>query len=60
MENSACIGKKGTDRITGFSGVITGYWISATGSNRILLEGVNDIGSPIDFWADEERVSIEG
>ncbi len=52
------IGKRARDTVTGFSGEITGYWICKTGSDRVLLEDVDNTGRPVEFWADLERVEI--
>lgn len=58
MEPNKLIGKHAKDTVTGFSGEITGYWISKTGSDRVLLEGIDTTGRPIDFWADLERIEL--
>ena len=58
MEPKKLIGRHSKDPVTGFSGEITGYWISKTGSDRVLLEGIDTTGRPIDFWADLERIEL--
>lgn len=60
MEPKELIGKRAQDMVTSFSGEITGYWISKTGSDRVLLENVDNSGRPVEFWADLERVEILG
>ena len=58
MEPKELIGKCAEDTISGFSGEITGYWISKTGSDRVLLEGLDTTGRPVEFWADLERINL--
>ena len=58
MEPKELIGKRAEDEINGFSGEITGYWISKTGSDRVLLEGLDNTGRPVEFWADLERINL--
>ncbi len=58
MEAHDYIGKIGRDTVTGFHGTITGYWISKTGSDRLLLENVDTTGRPVEFWADLERIEL--
>ena len=58
MEPNKLIGKHAKDAVTGVFGEITGYWISKTGSDRVLLEGIDTTGRPIDFWADLERIEL--
>lgn len=58
MEAHEFIGKTGRDTVTGFQGLITGYWISQTGCDRLLLEGIDTTGRPVDFWADRERIEL--
>ena len=58
MEPKELIGKRAEDAINGFSGEITGYWISKTGSDRVLLEGLDNPGRPVEFWADLERINL--
>lgn len=58
MEPKTYIGKKFKDTVTDFVGTCTGYWMTATGNDRILLEGIDTTGRPIDFWIDIDRVII--
>ena len=58
MEPKELIGIRAEDSINGFSGEITGYWISKTGSDRVLLEGLDNTGRPVEFWADLERINL--
>lgn len=46
----------GVDKVTGFSGIVTGYWISKTGDDRVLLESTDTTGRPVEFWVDLARV----
>lgn len=55
------LGKTGTDKITGFSGIITGYVQYVTGCAQLLLQPqeLKD-GSPVGaIWYDEQRVEIQ-
>lgn len=53
------LGRVGQDKVTGFSGTVTGYWISKTGEDRLLLESTDTTGRPVEFWVDLSRVSFE-
>lgn len=55
------LGVKVTDRITGFSGVVTGHVRYITGCNQVLVvPRVKADGSYVDAqWFDEQRLRIE-
>ena len=53
-------GKKYRDRITGFAGVCTGKVEYQSEEQRILLEGVDSTGRPVEQWVCLSRVeSVE-
>lgn len=56
------LGCTGTDAITGFTGVATGYVEYITGCNQFLLTPkVDEKGKPEDGrWFDEQRVRFDG
>lgn len=58
MEPMEFIGKLGKDTVTGLEGKITGYWISMTGGDRILLESMDTTGRPVEQWIDVERLEL--
>lgn len=56
MEN---MGLTGTDKITGFTGLMTGFCAYLTGCNQVLLSPkVDKTGKPQDaHWFDEQRIT---
>ncbi len=58
MEPRELIKKNGRDIVTGLEGTITGYWISMTGSDRVLLESMDTTGRPVEQWVDVERLEL--
>ena len=57
------LGKKATDKITGFTGTITGYVTYITGCNQYLIvpgckKGEED-KKPAGEWVDDSRVQID-
>ena len=57
---SVLLGQKARDRITGFTGVITGHVAYISGCNQVLLvPQVGKDGKLVDSqWFDEQRVEI--
>ena len=55
------MGKKGVDRITGFSGVMVAYTVHMTGCNQVyLLPKVDKDGKKAEGgWFDEPRIDWE-
>jgi hypothetical protein len=55
------LGKKVTDRITGFTGIVTGYVTYLSGCNQALVAPkVGKDGKKIDGeWFDEQRLEVE-
>lgn len=55
------LGSKVTDRITGFTGTVTGYVEYISGCNQCLVvPRVKDDGSQIDScWYDEQRLVVD-
>lgn len=55
------LGKTATDKITGFSGVVTGYVQYITGNNQALITPrVNDSGNlPDSIWFEERRLDVD-
>lgn len=55
------MGKKGTDKITGFSGIITGFCAYLTGCNQYLLTPkCSDTSKyPEGEWLDAHRIEVE-
>ena len=58
MEPRELIEKNGRDIVTGLEGTITGYWISMTGSDCVLLESMDTTGRPVEQWIDVERLEF--
>jgi hypothetical protein len=56
------LGRKGKDKITGFSGTVTGFVEYITGCNQLLLiPPVGKDGKTGDGqWFDEQRVDLTG
>lgn len=55
------LGKKATDKITGFNGIITGKAIYLYGcSQYCLVSKVNKEGKNVISWFDEGRIIITG
>ena len=54
------LGRKATDTITGFSGIITGYCRYLTGCHQVLLvpKALKDGTLPESQWFDEQRLKI--
>lgn len=57
------LGKQGTDRITGFKGIITGYVEYLTGCNQLLIvpkcKKGNEGTKPDGHWFDDNRIDIK-
>lgn len=55
------LGSKATDKITGFTGVVTGYVTYLTGCNQVLLAPKvgKDGAAKEAHWYDEQRVSVD-
>ena len=57
------LGKKGTDKITGFTGTIIGYVEYSTGCNQYLIVPKCSKGEtnkkPEGHWIDASRITIE-
>ena len=62
MMKNENLGKTGTDRITGFKGIITGYVEYLTGCNQFLLVPKCDKGKdnnkPDGHWFDDNRIDF--
>lgn len=60
MTKKITLGAKYTDRITGFTGICTGYVQYLTGCNQALLApATKDDGSlPDSNWFDEQRLTL--
>ncbi len=58
------LGKKGTDRITGLTGTITGFVQYLTGCNQYLIVPKCKKGEentkPPGHWIDDNRIDIKG
>lgn len=48
-----CTGK---DEATGFTGICTAYAVFLTGCDRVILEGMDTTGRPVEMWVDVSRV----
>jgi hypothetical protein len=60
MQLDDYIGRKGSDTITGFGGVVTGYCVYISGCHQICLQPpVNDKGEiPDGKWFDVQRIVL--
>ena len=60
LKDQTVLGLTLTDRITGFTGVATGYVIYITGCNQVLLapkvKGDGSFAEP--HWFDEQRLTL--
>lgn len=55
------LGRTGTDRISGFQGVATGYVQYLTGCHQFLLVGKSADGKEAAVqWFDEQRLTFKG
>ena len=56
------LGTKVRDKITGFTGIVTGYCTYLTGCNRALVEPpVDEKGADVESqWCDEQRLERVG
>lgn len=58
MKERELIGKMVRDDVTGFVGQVTGYVIYKTSQDRVLVEGIDDTGRPVECWFDRARVDL--
>ena len=54
-DERSCLGKKVKDTVTGFEGEVTAYVMYKTGADRVMVEGVNSTGRPVERWSDVIR-----
>lgn len=61
MEASIWLGSKVRDKITGFSGIVTGFATYITGCNQLLVQpSIDKDGKWVDsLWMDEDRLELE-
>ena len=52
------LGKQVKDTLTGYSGKVTAVALYLTGETRLLVEGIDTTGRPIEWWLDEKRVAV--
>lgn len=50
------LGTKVKDQITKFSGIVTARTVFLNSEPRIMVEGMDTTGRPIEWWFDEERL----
>lgn len=58
LNERSYIGKKAKDTLTGFEGEITAYVMYKTHVDRVMLEGVDSTGRPVEWWFDFERITL--
>ena len=60
LVNEDDMGKTGSDVVTGFQGVITGYCIYLTGCRQVCLSGPakDDGGGGTSGWYDVDRIEL--
>lgn len=54
-DERSCLGRKVKDTVTGFEGEITAYVMYKTGADRVMVEGVDSTGRPVERWSDVMR-----
>lgn len=52
------INKRCKDEVTGFEGTCTACARYLTGNDRVLIEGIDTTGRPIEEWFDIDRVLV--
>lgn len=53
------IGLIAEDQVTGFVGEVTAAAIYKTGSDRVMVESMDDTGRPIEWWFDVDRLKFK-
>lgn len=54
------LGKTATDKVSGFTGTVTGIWNRLYGSTEVMIQSkVNDSGESEEKWLTLERVKFE-
>ena len=52
------LGMKVKDVVTGFCGVVTAKCVYLHQEPRVLIEGIDNTGRPIEWWHDVSRLQI--
>lgn len=52
------LGKEVKDTLTGYIGKVTAVALYITSETRLLVEGIDTTGRPIEWWIDEKRVAV--
>ena len=52
------LGVKAKDKVTGFTGIVTGRVEHLHGMPRVCIETMDKDGKPLDGWFEETRVEI--
>lgn len=52
------LGKKARDTLTGFEGEITAYVMYRNSVDRVMVEGLDSTGRPVEWWFDFERITL--
>lgn len=57
MNEKELLGTIRRDTVTGFTGTVTAVYLPFTGSTRLILEGLDSTGRPVEHWYDVQRTT---